>query len=175
MAKTSVDARRHIREWGQFFADTKIVAEALVDEFLKIRKKKKYLKQSLDRFIKNGLILRRDGKFLITRKGINFFRRIAVKNEFRSVKSWDGKWRLITFDVPISSDKKRYQLRNLLKDFGFYQLQKSVWIYPNYLAEKFWRLLVDLELDRYCKVMLVEFLEGDEDVKRHFKKVIKSE
>lgn len=174
MAKTSVDAKRHIREWGEFFADTKMVAEILVDEFLKRRKKRKYLKQSLARFIKNGLILRNAGKFLVTRKGRSFFRRLVVKEEFKNIKSWDGKWRLITFDVPISFNKKRYQLRSLLKNFGFYQLQKSVWIYPNYLAEKFWKLLVDLTLDRYCKVMLVEFLEGDEEVKRHFKELIKN-
>lgn len=172
MAKTSVDARRHVRALGQFFAEANVAAEAIVNEFIKVRKKKKYLKQSLERFIKNGLVVRREGKFFVTRKGAIFFRRIAVKATLRNTKSWDGKWRLVTFDVPVNVDEKRYQLRGLLKEFGFYQLQKSVWIYPSYLAEKFWRLLVDLELDQYCKVMLVEFLEGDVEVKRHFKKIL---
>lgn len=174
MAKTSVDARRHVRELGKFFGDANVIAEAMVNEFIKARKKKKYLKQSLERFVEKGLVVRREGNFFIMRKGAVFFRRIAVKEDLRNIKSWDGKWRLVTFDVPVSADEKRYQLRRLLKEFGFYQLQKSVWIYPNHLAEKFWRLLVDVELDRYCKVMLVEFLEGDENVRRHFRQVIKS-
>jgi len=58
MGKTSVDARRHVRELGQFFTDVNSVAEAIVDEFIKARKKKKYLKQSLKRFIEKGLIVR---------------------------------------------------------------------------------------------------------------------
>jgi len=163
-----------VRELGQFFTDVNSVAEAIVDEFIKARKKKKYLKQSLKRFIEKGLIERQRGRLSVTRKGAAFFGRIAVKEEFRGARSWDGKWRLIAFDVPVNADKKRYQLRSLLKEFGFYQLQKSVWIYPSYLEEKFWKLLVDLELDRYCKIMIVEFLEGDAEVRHHFKQVVES-
>ncbi|MDI6820679.1 MAG: hypothetical protein QMD65_00675 [Patescibacteria group bacterium] len=170
MAKTSIDARQHIKEWGLFFAGAKTVTETLINEFLKNRQKNKYLRQSLNRFIKNSLITKQDGKFLVTKKGIMFFDRLVIKDEFKNIKSWDGKWRLVTFDVPVNFDKKRYILRSLLKDLGFYQLQKSVWIYPDYLAEKFWKLLVDLEINQYCKIMLVEFLENDEDIKRHFKR-----
>jgi len=45
-------------------------------------------------------------------------------------KKWDGKWRLVIFD--ISQIKKLYReaFRGKLKELGFYPLQKSVWIYP---------------------------------------------
>jgi len=75
---------------------------------------------------------------------------------------------LITFDVPIKYRKERDLLRSLLREFGFYQLQKSVWVYPNYMSEELWRFLVDYELDKFCRMMLVEFLGGDEDIKKHF-------
>jgi len=29
--------------------------------------------------------------------------------------------------------------------------------------------MVEYELDKYCKAMVVEILEGDADLKRHFK------
>ncbi len=45
-------------------------------------------------------------------------------------KRWDGKWRLVIFD--ISQLKKFYRevFRGKLKELGFYPLQKSVWVYP---------------------------------------------
>ena len=56
----------------------------------------------------------------------------------------------------------------MLRDFDYCQLQKSVWIYPNYISEELWRFLVDYKLDTFCKVMLVEFLEGDDEIKKYF-------
>lgn len=45
-------------------------------------------------------------------------------------KKWDKKWRIVIFD--ISQLKKIYRelFRSKLKELGFYQLQKSVWVMP---------------------------------------------
>ena len=171
MAKTSIDARRHIREWSEFFRGGRAIANQVVESFLKEHRKNKYLGQSLKRLISRGLIRKTNHKFIPTAKGILFLFRIRNKNrrQFNQRNKWDGKWRLISFDVPVSDDSKRVQLRSLLKEFDFYLLQKSVWVCPNYLAEDFWKLIVHDELDKYCKVMLVEIIEGDEDLKKHFK------
>lgn len=58
------------------------------------------------------------------------------KFEFDTIKPakpehWDGKWRIVIFDVPEKKSKQRNDFRNKIRDFGFYQLQKSVWIYPH--------------------------------------------
>lgn len=84
-------------------------------------------------------------------------------------KKWDGKWRLVSFDVPVRSDEKRQQLRYFLKRFGFHQLQKSVYVCPSHMSEEFWKLIVEYDLEGYCKVMLVEIIEGDEELRRIFK------
>lgn len=43
---------------------------------------------------------------------------------------WDGKWRVVIFDV-LSDDKVvREALRGKLKELKFHQLQKSVWVHP---------------------------------------------
>src|SRR3989338_9346559 len=44
-------------------------------------------------------------------------------------KHWDGKWRLVIFDIPEKFRLGSDYLRNRLKQAGFYQLQKSAWIY----------------------------------------------
>ncbi len=50
--------------------------------------------------------------------------------EIQSPNKWDGKWRVIIFDIPEKYKKARFALYHKLKDLGFYQLQKSVWVHP---------------------------------------------
>jgi DNA-binding transcriptional regulator PaaX len=45
-------------------------------------------------------------------------------------KKWDGKWRIIIFDISDLHRIKREALRGLLKRLQFYKLQESVWIHP---------------------------------------------
>ena len=44
-------------------------------------------------------------------------------------KRWDGKWRLLIFDVAHKRRIYREALRGKLKELGFCLLQKSVWIH----------------------------------------------
>ena len=43
---------------------------------------------------------------------------------------WDKKWRLVMFDIPEDRRKSRSNLSQKLRQLNFYQLQKSVWVYP---------------------------------------------
>jgi phenylacetic acid degradation operon negative regulatory protein len=54
----------------------------------------------------------------------------------RWAREWDGRWRLVLFDVPITQNSHRKQLRRYLRDKGFGCLQNSVWITPDSLEEE---------------------------------------
>ena len=45
-------------------------------------------------------------------------------------KRWDRKWRLVIFDIAQLKKVYREAFRGKLKELGFSQLQKSVWIHP---------------------------------------------
>lgn len=84
---------------------------------------------------KRGLIeIKRDGHDIhiaLTAEG----RRLAGKYQIDDLsiarpKKWDKKWRLIIFDIPSTANVIRDIFRGKLKEFGFYRLQKSTWIYP---------------------------------------------
>lgn len=45
-------------------------------------------------------------------------------------KHWDGRWRLIIYDVNERKKHLRDVFRGTLKSLGFYKLQESTWIYP---------------------------------------------
>jgi DNA-binding PadR family transcriptional regulator len=67
----------------------------------------------------------------LTEKGKRKAGRLQIDAmEIKKPKKWDGKWRILIFD--ISQFKKFYReaLRGKLKNLGFRQLQKSVWIHP---------------------------------------------
>lgn len=45
-------------------------------------------------------------------------------------KSWDKRWRILTYDIPHKKRVARDALRLKLKELGFKEWQKSVFIYP---------------------------------------------
>lgn len=52
-------------------------------------------------------------------------------------KSWDGKWRIVMFDIEEINKIVRNQLRKKLKELGFGMLQKSVFISPHNIMKDF--------------------------------------
>ena len=49
---------------------------------------------------------------------------------------WDGRWRMVLFDLPVAQSTARDRLRNHLRRRGFGHLQNSVWISPDPLQEE---------------------------------------
>lgn len=55
-------------------------------------------------------------------------------------KAWDHKWRMVLFDVEEERKMTREALRGKLKELGFFQIQKSVWVHA-FPCEKELRML----------------------------------
>lgn len=62
------------------------------------------------------------------------------------LREWDGRWRMVLFDVPTSRNTERARLRRYLQGKGFGWLQNSVWITPDPLEEE-QRILRDGKVD----------------------------
>jgi len=56
--------------------------------------------------------------------------------EAQWARPWDGRWRLVLFDVPTGQNAQRERLRRYLRDKGFGYLQNSVWISPDPLVQE---------------------------------------
>lgn len=89
--------------------------------------KKADLAQALKRLRERGLIdLISDEKlaYKLTDQG----RQKAVWESMAfDDKKWDGKWRVVIFDVPEKRRQARDLLRGSLKKWGFIRWQQSVW------------------------------------------------
>jgi len=69
-------------------------------------------------------------------------------------KRWDRKWRLVIFDIEEAARGIRDLFRIKLKELGFAQLQKSVWITPHDVLADFKEFIEANNLGE--KVILIE-------------------
>ena len=151
------------------------VSGARIDvlKILRRSKKKKWIYPShinncLSGLIKKGLIAKdRDSKLSLTSKGeIKLFK---YQEEVKRAKNkWDGKWRIVIFDIWEKSRQKRDFLRNELADFGFVRLQNSVWITP-YECEEYVNLLkTDIGVGRGVVYIVADKVDNELSLKKKF-------
>jgi len=82
-------------------------------------------------------------------------------------KKWNGKWFLVFFDVPEIQRNKRDYLRRFLQQLGFYQYQKSVYLFPYECEEEVTLIKKIVEGAKYMKYIIAEKIE-DEDLAKTF-------
>ncbi len=82
---------------------------------------------------------------------------------------WDGMWRMVIFDIPSGEEHVRAAFRDHLKSIGFYQMQKSVYVYP-YPCDKQIQFLREVYgIPHFVKIATICSLENDEDLRKIFK------
>lgn len=113
----------------------------------------------------------KDGKTTvkITIKGEVRLRTFAIDLiKIKKHKKWDGRWRLVMYDFPIRFKKARNAFRWKLKDLGFFQFQKSAWIYP-YLCEDEIIFIADFfGVGKHVEILTVESILRDDKLKKYF-------
>lgn len=86
-------------------------------------------KSAIQRLKKNGCLekIEKNGETLyrITEQGRNKIEKFLFDREM-----WDGRWRIVIYDIPELQKRDRDGLRNKLRSCRFKQLQKSVWVSP---------------------------------------------
>lgn len=68
-------------------------------------------------------------------------------------EEWDGKWRIVIFDIPEEKRIIRNLLRRRLKGWGFRRWQQSVWITKRNVTQKLRLLITDLQIENWIAVI----------------------
>lgn len=94
----------------------------------------------------------------------------CLVNEFKieTPQIWDKKWRMVIFDIPENKKSLRDIIRFRLKNIGFYQLQKSVFIYPYECWEQIKALKYIYNLGPYLQYILAENIETELNLVDYF-------
>ncbi|OGG18390.1 CRISPR-associated endonuclease Cas2 [Candidatus Gottesmanbacteria bacterium RIFCSPHIGHO2_01_FULL_47_48] len=118
------------------------------------------------------LIKEADGSIVVslTDKGrIKYFRyKLEEMPENISRRSWDGKWRMVIYDVPEKERGKRDVFRLFLNSMKFYKLQNSVYLAPYACENEMEYFRRYYELGKKVQILVVEGLEDDEAYRRYF-------
>lgn len=106
-------------------------------------------------------------KAYLTEKGLLEFIKFRIQD---SKSSWDGKWRMVVFDISEKIRTQRDFLRKQLKWLGFKELQKSVWIFPYDIKKDLEEILTIFGLDFSGDVrfVIVDKIEDDKDLRQYF-------
>lgn len=132
------------------------------------------INQELKRLKKRGLveiIKRRNGLTTVklTKEGKKKLARYQIDLlEIEKPKKWDGKWRVIIFDIPIKKNSSRESLRWKMKSLGFYRLQNSVFVHPYPCLEIVKYLRDYFGVSAEVEYLEVEKLESQNKLIEHF-------
>lgn len=92
----------------------------------------------------------------------------AILDLKKRAKTWNGKWFLVMFDVPEIQRNKRIYLRNFLKYIGFYQYQKSVYLFPFECEKEIALVKKIVEGAKYMSYIVAEKIENEQAAKTYF-------
>ena len=127
------------------------------------------VRRSCDRMVKSGLLRWEGSRLRVTQKGEAALRRLRLKlYDVPRPRRWDGKWRVLIFDIPERQRRLRREIRDVLGSIGFIRLQDSVWVYPFDCEDLITLLKADFKVGRAMLYMVVDALEYDGRLKQEF-------
>ncbi len=82
--------------------------------------------------------------------------------------TWDKRWRIVIFDIPEKIKKVRESIRFHLRDLGFRELQKSVFIFPYDCSAEIDYIREFYNARRFIRFIVAESLDNELHMKNHF-------
>ena len=105
----------------------------------------------------------------LTKKGKKRLKHYSISAlEIERPKKWDGKWRLVIFDIPDDKRVVRDLLRRKLENLGFFKLQESVYVFPFECAAPISYLKRAYFISPYVQYILADRIETEVDLVKKF-------
>lgn len=133
-------------------------------------RQKELINRARNRLVIAGLLARdKRNRLYLTAKGEAKLRQLELEEHgFNKPKTWDGKWRLLVFDIPENRRNTRAKVRNTLNAIGFKRMQDSVWIYPYDCEDLITLLKTDFKIGRDLIYCIAEAVENDSVLRKQF-------
>lgn len=81
-------------------------------------------------------------------------RQTLILKKLLEDNNWDGKWRLVIFDIPEKHKKLRNVFRARLRQWQFVPWQKSVWASKKNIAIELRNFIKETQLENWVKVVV---------------------
>jgi len=137
--------------------------------FLPNKRQKEIIRASRERLVRQGLLRWEDNKLRLTPTGTAALRKLELADyKLQKPKRWDGKWRVLIFDIPEKRKGLRDKVRRTLTAVGFVRLQDSVWLYPYDCEDLIVLLKADFKIGKDLLYLIVDSLENDTAFRKFF-------
>ncbi len=132
-------------------------------------REEEYIRAAQRRMMKAGLIRSEGGFLRVTTRGQARLATLSLSlARPQRLKRWDGKWRVLIFDIPERRRGVREAIRNQLHSAGFIRVQDSVWLYP-YPCEEYVALLkANVKVGKDMLYLIVDSMEKDMQFRKEF-------
>ena len=104
----------------------------------------------------------------ITQKGKQKLLRYKIDEMALDESSWDGKWRLIIYDIASTKRANSEIFRNMLNKLRFLKLQRSVYLTPFKCEDEIEYLRLLFEIGNEVQILKVGNLENEVAYRRYF-------
>lgn len=104
----------------------------------------------------------------ITDQGKSELLKFDILNFKPKSGKWDGKWRVVFFDIPREENGRRDKLRTFLKMLGLKMMQESVWVSPYDVSGEVKYIREALKIPDRVKLAEMSYLENSEELKELF-------
>lgn len=107
--------------------------------------------------------------FEITNKGLDKISKYSLDElDIKGPDKWDGKWRVVIFDIPEKHKVSRNVLRSKLLVLGFLKIQESVYVYPFECTEEITQISNTLSESPNILIMISEIIQGEDQLINKF-------
>jgi len=96
--------------------------------------------------------------------------KIRIIEKFASLYPNDGKRRLISFDIPEVKRRERNGFRRTIKQMGFKQIQKSLWVCDKNLSDLVEIAIKEFKVSEYVAYFVIE----RSNIDKHINKILKN-
>ena len=105
----------------------------------------------------------------LTLKGKKILKEVVFNNlKIDIPKRWDGKWRMVIFDIPEENKNSRDIVREKLKQIGFLRIQKSVYLFPYECTKEIVFLAERLDIKNNVLISILEIIQGERKIIKKF-------
>lgn len=134
----------------------------------------KHLKDQINNLYRSHLIKRKvnkDGTVTLTLTDKGKMKDLTYK--FENIKlenrnNWDGKWRVVMFDIPEKQRIARDIFRGKIKKIGFYELQHSVFAFPYECEDEIEYIIETYKISKWVRFGTLEKIDNDAYLKKFF-------
>lgn len=124
--------------------------------------------KTVSRLKQEGFIRIGESRITLTPKGESALTRVTQATTPLHQPKWDGRWRVVIWDIPEKRRATRDIVRAHLKQLGFVGIQQSVWVTPWPCRQEIRAIRSTLDLNPGLLFFETDTIEGDDQLKRWF-------